>query len=145
MKWVTRKNPHVDRCASAWLIKRFIDKDAIFGFISKEDPIPKGAIGFTLPGADIKPVEGASTTYDTLLKRYGIHDPIAIKVGRLIHDFEVTAGEDPARVELLETLGLCYVLKGLEKSSKTDHETIEKAFVVLDALAASVDELHPVK
>jgi hypothetical protein len=138
MKWVTRKNPHVDRCACAWLIKRFIDKDAIFGFISKDDPIPKGAIGFTLPGAEIRPVEGESTTYDALLRKYRVRDPVAVKIGKLIHDFEITAGEDPNRVKFPETLGLCYILKGLEKTSKTDRETIEKAFVVLDALAASM-------
>ena len=57
MLWVTRHNPHVDRCSSAWLIKRFIDKKAKFIFISNEDPIPKGAIAFTLPKAEIKPVE----------------------------------------------------------------------------------------
>ena len=67
MKWVTRKQPHVDRCASAWLIKRFIDKGAEFYFISREDPIPKDMIAFTLPKAEIKPVEGKMTTYDALL------------------------------------------------------------------------------
>jgi hypothetical protein len=57
MLWVTRQKPHVDRCASAWLIKRFIDKDATFQFVTKEQKIPKGAIGFTLPKAEIKPIE----------------------------------------------------------------------------------------
>lgn len=140
MKWVTRKNPHVDRCASAWLIKRFIDKDASFGFISKDDPIPKGAIGFTLPKAEIKPIEGESTTYDALLQKYEVTDPAAVKIGKFIHDFEITANEDPNRVEFAETPGLCYILKGLEKASKTDQETIEKAFVVLDAMYASIAE-----
>ncbi len=136
MKWVTRSKPHVDRCASAWLIKRYIDESARFSFISKDDPIPKGSVAFTLPKAEIRPVEGAKTTYDILLERYEVSDPIAMRIGELVHDFEVDAKEDPSRVTHKETLGLCYILKGLEKTSRTDNETIEKALVVLDALHA---------
>jgi hypothetical protein len=67
MLWVTRHKPHVDRCTSAWLTKRFIDKKARFRFISKDDPVPKGAILFTLPEAEIKPVAEERTTYDVLV------------------------------------------------------------------------------
>lgn len=136
MKWVTRTKPHVDRCASAWLIKRFIDKAAKFDFISKDNPIPKGSIAFTLPGADITPVEGKKTTYDVLLEKHDIRDHVANKIGKIIHDFEVDADENPNRVELKETLGLCFILKGLEPTSRSDAETIQKGMVVLDALYA---------
>jgi hypothetical protein len=51
MKWVTREYVHVNRTAYPWLIKRFIDNEARLEFISKEDPIPKGATAFTLPKA----------------------------------------------------------------------------------------------
>ncbi|RDE12700.1 MAG: hypothetical protein C4K49_09870, partial [Candidatus Thorarchaeota archaeon] len=105
MKWVTRNKPHVDRCASAWLIKRFIDEGARFSFISRDDPIPKGSVAFTLPNAEIRPVEGARTTYDVLLERYEVADPVAIRIGMLVHDFEVDAAEDPDRVAHKETLG----------------------------------------
>ena len=140
MLWVTRHNPHVDRCASAWLIKRFIDKKAKFAFISKDDSIPKGAIAFTLPRAEIKPVEKEKTTYDVLTEKYNIQDPIALKIGKFIHDFEIDAEENPEKVKFMETLGLCYVLKGLEKKSKTDGEIVEKGMVVLDALYASLTD-----
>ncbi len=138
MLWVTRNKPHVDRCASAWLIKRFIDKEAKFNFISREDPIPEDAIAFTLPEAQIKPEEGKQTTYDVLLRMYSINDPIAIRIGEFVHDFEIDAEENPKRVSFSETLGLCYILKGLEKTSRTDHKTIEKALTVLDALSTSL-------
>ena len=140
MLWVTRHNPHVDRCASAWLIKRFIDKKARFAFISKDDPIPKGAIAFTLPKAEIKPVEKQKTTYDVLVEKYSIQDPIALKIGKFIHDFEIGAEENPEKVKFKETLGLCYVLKGMEKTSKTDNEIVEKGSVVLDALYESLTD-----
>ncbi len=136
--WVTRHNPHVDRCASAWLIKRFIDKKAEFAFISKDDSIPERAMAFTLPKAEIKPVEKEKTTYDVLLEKYGIHDPVALRIGKFIHDFEIDAEENPDKIKFPETLGLCYVLKGLEKISKTSSETVEKGMMVLDALAASL-------
>ena len=138
MLWVTRHNPHVDRCASAWLIKRFIDKKARFAFISKDDPIPEGAIAFTLPKAEIRPVEKEKTTYDVLAEKYNIQDSIALKIGKLVHDFEIDAEENPEKVEFKETLGLCCVLKGMEKTSKTDSEIVEKGLVVLDALYASL-------
>jgi len=138
MLWATRHNPHVDRCSSAWLIKRFIDKKARFIFISKDDLIPKGAIAFTLPKAEIKPVEKGKTTYDVLVEKYSIQDPIALKIGKFIHDFEIEAEENLEKVKFKETLGLCYVLKGMEKTLKTDNEVVEKGPVVLDALYASL-------
>ena len=145
MEWVTRKQPHVDRCASAWLIKRWIDKEAKFGFISKEDPIPEGAIAFTLPKAEIKPIEGKTTTYDALLEKYSVKDGLAIAIGRFIHDFEIHAEEKPSKVKFKETLGLCYVLKGLEKVSGNDQETINRASIVLDAFYASAKEVGQIK
>jgi hypothetical protein len=140
MLWVTRTKPHVDRCASAWVIKRFIDRDAKFKFISKNDPIPEDAAAFTLPKAQIKPIEGKKTTCDVSVAEYQIQDPLVLKIAQFIHDFEIDADENTSKVKFKETMGLCYVLKGLEKTSKTDHETIEKALIVLDALYASLKE-----
>jgi len=70
----------VDRCASAWLIKRFIDKEAIFEFVSKDSEIPKGAIGFTLPKAEISPVEGVKTTFDVLLEKYKVEELVTFSI-----------------------------------------------------------------
>lgn len=139
MLWVTRHRPHVDRCASAWLIKRFIDKDAVFEFISKESPVPEGAIAFTLPNAELNPVEGVRTTFDALVEKYQVKDPIVMKIKDLVRDYEFNE-ENPDRMSLRETLGVCHVLKGLEKTSQTDAETISKALVVMDALYATLRE-----
>ena len=140
MLWVTRQKPHVDRCASARLIKRFIDKEAVFQFVTKESDIPKGAIGFTLPKAEIKPIEGIKTTFDALIEKYQVRDPIVMKIKDMICDFEFNE-ERPDKIRLKETLGLCYVLKGLEKTSQTDDETISKAFLVLDAFHSTLKEI----
>ena len=137
---MTRHEPHVDRCASAWLIKKFIDREALFEFISKESPIPKGATAFTLPGADIGPVEGKNTTFDVLIEKYRVSDPIVDMIRELIHDFEITAGEDITKVKHTETAGICLILRGLARTSRTDHETITKAMTVMDALYAELNE-----
>jgi hypothetical protein len=121
------------------LIKRFIDKDAKFRFISKDDPIPHDAIASTLPKAQTKPVEGKLTTCDALIQKYQIQDVAALIVGKFIHGFETNAEEDTSKFKFKETLGLCHMLKGLEKVSKTDNEIIEKALIVLDAFHTSLD------
>jgi len=139
MLWVTRTKPHVDRCASAWVIKRFIDKDAKFEFISKDDPIPEGATAFTLPKAEINPIEGVQTTFDVLLEKYKVEDPVVEKIREIIRDYEFNE-ENLERIQLKETLGVCYVLKGLERTSQTDAETIWKALAVMDALYATLKE-----
>jgi hypothetical protein len=124
------------------LIKRFIDKDAKFRFIFKDDPIPHDAIASTLPKAQTKPVEGKLTIYDALIQRYQIQDAATLIVGKVIHDFETNAEEDTNKVKFKETLGLCHMLKGLKKVSKTDNEIIEKALIVLDAFHASLLDVH---
>src|SRR5205823_2259592 len=69
-QWVTRRRPHVDRIASAWLIKRFIDPDATFVFADPRQ-FPKEAIPFDTPGAELSHV-GDDCTFETLLKRAGL-------------------------------------------------------------------------
>jgi len=139
MLWVTRTKPHVDRCASAWVIKRFIDKDAEFEFISRDDLIPEGATAFTLPKTELNPIEGVKTTFDALLEKYKVEDPVVKKIREIIRDYEFNE-ENPDRIQLKETLGLCYVLKGLEMTSQTDAETIRKALAVMDALYSTLKE-----
>jgi hypothetical protein len=141
MRWATRTQPHVDRCASAWLIKRFIDPEAQFLFIERHDPIPEGAVAFTLPTAEVKPVEGVSTTYDALMERYRVVDPAARTIGELIYDFEIDAAEDLARVRRPESAGIALILRGLSKVSTSDEQTIERATIMLDALASELREM----
>jgi len=138
--WVTRHEPHVDRCASAWLIKNFIDPEALFEFISKDSPIPRGATAFTLPGAEIRPVEGKSTTFDVLVEKFKVSDPIVANIRQLLHDFEITAAEDITKVKNAGTAGVCLILRGLARTSKTDHEIVTKAMTVMDALYAELKE-----
>ena len=138
MLWVTRHEPHLDRCASAWLIKRFIDSDATFAFVGRDEVLPSGSIPFVLPGAEVNPVEGVSTSYDALVAKHRVKDPAALRIGEIIHDYEVDAGEDAARTRLKETAGVFKVVRGLARVSKSDHETLASALVVFDALQAQL-------
>ena len=143
MRWVTRHQPHFDRCASAWLIKRFIDHDATFEFINREDPIPSGTIPFVLPGVEINPIEGASTTFDVLVAKYDIKDQIVASIRSMIRDFEVEAQEDLKKLRLRETAGVFKIVRGLARTSKTDDEIISKALIVFDSLYSQLAAEKP--
>jgi hypothetical protein len=136
--WTTRHEPHLDRCASAWLIKRFIDPDATFAFVGRNEAPPSGSIPFVLPGAEINPVEGVSTSYDALVAKYQVSNPVALRIGEIVHDYEVDGGEDIARTELRESAGVFKVVRGLARVTKSDEETVAGALVVFDSLYAQL-------
>ena len=129
MRWVTRYNPHVDRCASIWLIKTFIDRDAVFEFISRDSPIPEGAIPFTLPGAEIRPKNG-KTTFDALVEKYNIKDPWVHEIAKIVHAADISKDIDKAP----EARGLEAIAAGAMYLVKDDYEALEKGFFVYDAL-----------
>jgi hypothetical protein len=136
--WATRHEPHLDRCASAWLIKRFIDPDATFAFVRRDEVPPSGSIPFVLPGAEVNPVEGVSTAYDALVAKHHVTDPTVLRVGAIIHDYEVDAAEDVAKTRLRETTGVFKVVRGLARTSKSDGEIVEMALAVFDSLYAQL-------
>jgi len=77
----------VDKCASIWLIKRFVDKDALFLFSPKESFVLKGA-AFDVPDADFRRYHNMST-YQSILKYYKLNDSVLVKIGKRIFDIEV--------------------------------------------------------
>lgn len=137
MRWVTRHEPHVDRCASIWLIKTVIDPDAVFDFISRDSAIPEGSIAFTLPGADLQPTATA-TTFDALVTRYRVQDATVARIADILRDFEIQANERLDRLTMSESAGVYFILRGLARTSSTDAEIVAKAMVVMDALYAEL-------
>ena len=137
MRWVTRHEPHVDRCASIWLIRTMVDPEAAFEFISRDDPVPEGAIPFTLPAAEIQPTETA-TTFDALVERHQVRDPVVDLIAEILRDFEIQAEEDLGRLSVPGAAGVYYVLRGLARTSESDAEIVSKAMVVMDALYAEL-------
>src|SRR4030095_6833561 len=86
-QWVTRRRPHVDRIASAWLIKRFIDPAATFLFADPQD-FPTNAVPFDTPGAELSHV-GDDCTFETLLKRAGLRDRRLTRLPGDVHGGEL--------------------------------------------------------
>jgi len=91
MRWVTRSGPHVDRMASAWLIRRFIDPEAEFCFTTDPDELPDGATPFDMRGAELSH-RGENCTFETLIARYELTDPALDEIAALVHEADI--GDD---------------------------------------------------
>lgn len=72
MLWVTRKHIHLDRVASAWLIRRFVDREANFGFLDQDEEVPLDSVPFALPGARIGPHDDRGSTFRKILDGYAL-------------------------------------------------------------------------
>lgn len=127
--WVTRKRPHVDRLASAWLIRRFIDPHAEFTFQKVEDGVPSGAIPFDMLGAEFSH-RGEDCTMETFLKKFGIKDPVAWEIARIVHDADLRDGKYGKE----EAKGLNLLLKGLTDVHEDDKSLLEEGIRLFECL-----------
>jgi hypothetical protein len=134
MKWVTWKNIGVDRMASAWLIRRFIDPQAEFSFIpAGQKPLPEGSEPFDIPGVRFSHQRGHCTFY-TLLKEYRLKDPILVRIAEIVDEADVV---QDAAVEAAGP-GLDLICRGLRRISVDDHEAIERGCLIYEALYAEL-------
>lgn len=126
--WTTRANPWVDRLASAWLIKRFIDREARFAWFERPSRRPKGAIGFDFDGAEFTHVRNR-VTFETLLASFGLQDDAALAaIGAAVHFLDI-GGIPVADAKGLETL-----LRGAKERAKSDDALLAESMRVLDLL-----------
>lgn len=132
MRYCTRENVHVDRNASAWLIKRFIDSDATFVFVKGETPEPD-SIPFDMYGAEWGHHENRCT-FETILAIHKLDDPALKLLGHIVHGADITADSD----ETLESPGIDLVFRGLRLMSATDEQAIDRGAIVMDALYAAL-------
>jgi len=88
VRWVTRSGPHVDRMACAWLIVRCVDPEAQFSFVTDPEHLPPGATPFDMRGAEISH-HGEDCTFETILARYGLHDPVLDEIAALVHEADL--------------------------------------------------------
>jgi hypothetical protein len=126
--WVTRPRPHIDRIASAWLIKRFCDADAKFGFADAADAARKG-IPFDVLGADFGH-HGEDCTFETLVKRYGIKDRRVKVIAEIVHEADLHDGKFTRN----EATGVDLAIKGLAGGTKDDHDLLERGMAMFDGL-----------
>src|SRR5262249_2617777 len=90
-RWVTRPRPHIDRVASAWLIKPFIDTDA-HRLVTPPGEFPKDAIAFDAPGVELSH-QGEDCTFETLVRRAGLRDRRLVRLAQVVHEADLRDGK----------------------------------------------------
>ena len=124
--WATRKDLWVDRLASAWLIKRFIDKNARFVWVERPRDRPKGSIGFDFDGAQFTHVE-SRVTFEVLLTSFGLDDDQALtSIGQAVHCLDIGG------IPVADAKGLETILRGLKGKARSDDEMVLEASKVFD-------------
>jgi hypothetical protein len=115
--WATRSRPWVDRLASAWLIRRFIDPEARFLWLKSPADCPKKALGFDFDGATFSHV-GARVTFETLLASFGLETPPLVRLGLLVHSLDAGGVQPP------EAVGVERVLAGMLAAITDDDQLL---------------------
>jgi hypothetical protein len=129
--WATRARPWADRLASAWLIRRFIDRRAKFLWLKSPKDCPKRAVGFDFDGAEFTHVQ-AKVTFEVLLASFGLDgDPALERIGALIHYLDVGG------VPVPEAAGLEALLRGARAALGNDEALLAEAGRLLEYLYAS--------
>ena len=128
-RWVTRKNMHIDRLASAWLISQFIDKRPRFYFVAGNETID-GAIPFDMFGAEFTH-HGEDCTFETMLKRFGLTSVSGLReLAEIVHDIDLK--DD--KFNRLEAAGLKAIIDGLGETLRDDRKLLQQSNVIFDGL-----------
>jgi hypothetical protein len=120
----------VDRIASAWLIRRFIDPDATFVFAAPRDHGPD-AIPFDTPGAELSH-HGNDCTFETLIKRAGLRDRRLARLAEIVHEADLRDGKFPRD----EARGIDLAIRGLLAAHPDDHEVLTHGLALFEGLYA---------
>ena len=142
MKWVTRDFVHLDRVATPWLIRRFVDRDAEFAFLpwDRQHEPPSDAIAFALDGAELGPHDADGTTFAKVLRKYELRDAALARMAAVIDAGVRCAvrGERPAPddADAQIAIGLLAISEGITASTTSDAEVLAASFPVYDALYA---------
>ena len=141
MKWITRESIRVNRTATCWLIRRFLDHDAEFIFVAADQvaavQAQVGGTGFDASGATY-PHQNAEglCSFAALVQERLTHDPVLVEMARIVQAADIKGQLDnhPA------ANGLQLISRGFPLVTNNDHETAERAAFVYDALYASIME-----
>ncbi len=132
--WATRKHLWVDRMASAWLIRRFIDRKAKFLWLDNPKKCPKTALGFDFDGAAFTHV-GSRVTFEVLAASFGLDaDPAIARIGTIVHCLDVGG------VPVAEAIGIEAVLTGLRAAAPNDDKLLTEAGRVFDGLYSNYQQ-----
>ena len=128
--WVTRRDVHVDRIASAWLIRRFVDAEARFKFVAAKGYRPEpGELRFDMFDGEYTH-EGDRCTFETLLRRFDLTDPALHAIGEIVHDIDCKDG----KFERAEAAGIKALVDGLTRTYADDVARLERGAAIWDDL-----------
>ena len=132
--WATRKRPFVDRFASAWLIKNFIDKNPSFAFIDEKDldKMGKDVVSFDIRGGRFTHA-GDLCTFEVLMKSFSLKDKTLKKIAEIVHELDLK--DDKFRTPAAK--GIEDILSGIRKTAKDDYEALEKGMSIFEMLYVS--------
>ncbi len=132
MHFVTRRCIHVDRIATAWAIRSFVDRHATFEFVSwRTDPKRVPGIAFDIRGAELSHRNGRCTL-EALIDRYELTDAALWRMARIIRAADLPQEE----LAPPEAVGVLAIFDGIRACSRTDEERLERGFAVCEALYA---------
>ncbi len=130
--WVTRAGVHVDRIASAWLIRRSIDPEARLKFVPAKGYVPEpGELRFDMFEAEFTH-EGDNCTFEVLLGRAGLSDPALAAIAEIVHDIDLKDGKFGRE----EASGIARLIDGIAATTEDDERRIERGSAMLDDLYA---------
>jgi hypothetical protein len=132
MKWITRERPKIDRIACPWLIKKFVDPEAEFIYVPKEEVFKKAkeleAIPYDIPGAEYTH-DGQMCTFDYIVKKHEIIDPAIHQLATIVR------GADTDNFQLApQAAGLWAISAGLSYNYKDDHQMLQVGMEIYNAL-----------
>ncbi|MBI4520718.1 MAG: chromate resistance protein [Gemmatimonadetes bacterium] len=131
--WVTRRDVHVDRMASAWLIRRFVDPQARFKFVAAQGYHPgRGEVRFDMFEAEFTH-EGDRCTFEVLVNRLGLDDPALRAIAEIVHDIDLKDSKFGRR----DAAGVERLVSGIRAAHRTDDARLERAAMLLDDLCAA--------
>jgi hypothetical protein len=130
-RWVTRPRPHIDRIASAWLIKRFIDPEAEFVF-AEPAQFPADAVPFDAPGVELSH-QGEDCTFETLIRRARLRDRRLARLAEIVHEADLRDGKFPHE----EARGIDVAVRALLAASPDDAQVLAQGMALFEGLYAT--------
>lgn len=132
MKWITRERPKIDRVACPWLIKKFVDKDAEFLYVRKEDVLKianeVGAIPYDIAGVELTHV-GDLCSFDAIIKKYKLTEPALQHMAQIVR-----AADTDTLEESPQASGLLAITLGLSANFTDDQEMLKVGMIIYEAL-----------
>lgn len=129
--WATRKHPWIDRLASAWLIKNFIDESPQLIWLESPSECPAHALGYDFDGAAFTHIDNF-VTFEVLLHSFELETPALKKIAEIVHYLDVGGFEPP------EAIGIEKVIQGLRSQISNDDQLFELANYIFDGLYADL-------